>query len=91
MASDVSQIRTRGAYEAQVPLGNLLEDAGRIEGMLDQIATRRKMLRILAGVVFLAGIVDSLCSTDGPASADCWPLFLAWPFLFIPLFMARGC
>lgn len=66
MASDVSQIRTRGAYEAQVPLGNLLEDAGRIEGMLDQIATRRKMLRILAGVVFLAGIV-------GLAVFNGWP------------------
>jgi len=57
MASDVKQIRTRGAYEAQVPLRTLLEDAGRIERTLDQLAVRRKTLRILAGVAVLAGVV----------------------------------
>lgn len=68
MASDARQIQTSGAYEATVPLGNLLEDAGRIESMLDGIATRRKMLRVLAGVAFLGGVVLLAVSNGLPAA-----------------------
>ncbi len=67
MAGDARKIRTSGAYEANLPLGTLLEDAGQIERMLDGIATRRKMLRIIAGVAFLAGIVG-LAVLDGFAA-----------------------
>lgn len=68
MASDVKEVQTRGAYEAKVPLGTLLEDAGQIERMLDEIGTLRKILRGLAGVAFVAGLVLLAVSNGLPAA-----------------------
>jgi hypothetical protein len=58
-----AQLRKRGAYEAQVPLKTLLDDVGQILRMLDEIATRRKRIRQLAGVSFLAGVVGLIVSS----------------------------
>jgi hypothetical protein len=58
-----AQLRTRGAYEAQVPLKTLLDDVGQIKRMLDEIALRRKRIRQLAGVSFLAGVVSLIVAS----------------------------
>jgi hypothetical protein len=87
MASDVKEIQTRGAYEATVPLGTLLEDARQIERMLDEIATRRKILRVLAGVAFVAGLV--LLAVSNGLVAACAGLAIVFGVaLFIYSFIA---
>src|SRR5271170_5344539 len=62
MVSDAKQVRARGAYEAQLPFGTLLDDVGQIGRILDEIEALRKGMRLLAGVSFLAGVVSLIIS-----------------------------
>ena len=57
-----AELRTRGVYEAKVPLTALLDDASHLSQMLDKIVARRKLFRWISGAAVLAGIVSIIAS-----------------------------
>jgi hypothetical protein len=61
--SDARQLRTRGDYQAQVPLKALIEDVVRIRRMLDEAVTLKGRIRVFAGVSFVAGVVGLIASS----------------------------
>jgi hypothetical protein len=62
MGIDARQLQAQGRYQARAPLHSLLDDFGQIRKLVQEIVAGRKMIRRIAGIAALAGLLSALAS-----------------------------
>jgi hypothetical protein len=62
MAIDARQLQADGRYQAHAPLATLLDDLGQIKKLLQEILAGRKMIRRVAGIAALAGLLSAVAA-----------------------------